>query len=164
MALKRRCKVCGRMFEAATANEAYCGGVCRATGLFMGGGGDTTKPMSEERRKELERAKRKSGEAAVSSQRKGGEEVGKRVRGGLERFPRVAEMFRLPVSERARISATFTSEEAECARRVVKKMLMEERLMDEICSWDGGMEERDELGRFAGLEGGSIGESDDGSV
>ena len=86
-----------------------------------------------------------------------------RVKGEAAKYPRVAEMFSLPVARRWELAKDFTVEEAAYARRLAKRALAEERRLDEICSWDGEGDDAP-MGRFEGITGGSLGESDDGSV
>lgn len=145
MAKKRRCKMCGRLFDPGEDSEAYCSSLCRDVGCFVGGGGDTSKPMSKEQMKARER-KSKSTER--------GQRV-KRVRMPREKYPRVHEMLSLPPSERWAMAKTFTPEEQEYSRRVMKHMLQEEQRIDDLSSWDVG----EEIGLLD-----TLGESDDGTV
>ena len=80
-----------------------------------------------------------------------------------EKFQRVVQMFELPLEKRFAIACTFTPEEAEYARKLAKRKLQEEMRFDQMCSWDG-VEETVGLGSYEGLVGGSIGDSDDGSI
>lgn len=130
------------------------------TGKFRAGGGDTTKPISEERRKEMARKGIVAVTETAASRRA---ERMPRIKGEAQKYPRVAEMFRLPVGERWAVAKDFTAEEAAYARRLAKRALSEEKRMDEICSWDGCGDETP-IERYSGISGGSLGESDDGSV
>lgn len=151
------CRNCGRRYEPTNGDELFCSPLCRITGLFRAGGGDTTKPVSEERRKEM--AKKGT---AVSSPKV---EKVPRIRTEVEKYPRVMEMFRLPQGERWRLAKEFTPEEKAYAKRLAKRDLAEERRIDQICSWDGAADEGEvRLERFAGISEGSLGESDDGSI
>lgn len=153
--MKKVCKGCGRMFETETANEVYCSSLCRTTGKFMGGGGDTKKPIPPEMRSLY---KKKAREAGV-----GGKALGKRkIRNGEEKYPRVVEMFNLPQDQRWALAKTFSEEEHEYMVRKAKKLILEEKKLDAMCSW----EEPEDMSRgaYEGITGGSIGESDDGSI
>jgi hypothetical protein len=48
MSGKKRCKNCGQLFDPKGPGDFFCSSLCRTTGKFVGGGGDTTKPMSDE--------------------------------------------------------------------------------------------------------------------
>ena len=157
MAKTRKCKTCGRLFEPKGANDKFCSALCRTAGCFVGGGGDTSKPVSPEQRKLNEKKRAANGGASSPSP----EETTKRMR--PEKFPRVLQMFELPIEKRYAIASTFTPEEAEYARKLAKRKLQEEMRFDQMCSWDG-MEETVGLGSYEGLVGGSIGDSDDGSI
>ena len=84
------------------------------------------------------------------------------IRNGIEKFPRVAQMFALPVSERWSVARHFTEEEREFARRMAKRMLSDERRMDMICSWDGEGDEGE--ANDLDVVRATIGDSDDGTV
>ena len=159
MGKKIKCKNCGRMFEPKVSGEQFCSSLCRVTGKFIGGGGDTSKPLNEEQRKALEK-KREKGLVPPS---KKVEEKPKKIRNGDAKHPRVAAMFALPVEKRWKIAKDFTAEEKEYARRVMKRMLSDEKKMDAVAEWDGSSES-EVSSSYEGISGGHLGESDDGSV
>lgn len=148
--------MCGRPFVPSGNDDQFCSSLCRTTGCFVGGGGDTRKPITPEMKKLMEKKRQ-----LASSQPA---EKPKKVRNGAEKFPRVHYMFTLPVSERLAVSSQFTPEEAEYSRRLARKMLMEERRIDEAIEWDSATEDREVSGSYDGLAGGSLGESDDGTI
>ena len=152
MAKQKKCKTCGRMFSSEISRDSYCSPLCRTAGCFVAGGGDTSKPITPEMRKIMEK------KGILPSA-----ENPKRYRNGDAKFPRVHHMFTLPLSKRWEISKTFTAEEREYCRRLMKKQLAEERRFEETVEWDGGDGEQ-MLGAYAGIAGGSLGESDDGSI
>ena len=152
---KRKCKNCGQLFVPASAGDFFCSSLCRATGKFVGGGGDTSKPLNYEQRRALER----KGKAIP----KPAEEKPKKIRNGVEKFPRVVKMFSLPLSERWKVAKSFTEEEREFSRRLAKRMMAEERKMETFIDWDGDAEQP-EPGNYDGIVGGTLGESDDGTV
>ena len=157
---QRKCKVCGRMFVPKKAADEFCSGLCSTAGGLIAGRGDTSKPSTEYKAKKPRKPKVvKETIVATAVNTKP-----VRTRTPADRFPRVIEMFNLPLSERGAIAATFTKEEQEYARKIGKRMLMEERRLDAIIDWNGGDEdlERLERYRYTGLE--KLGESDDGSV
>ena len=154
MGKTRRCKTCGRSFEPKGADDHFCSPLCRTTGCFVGGGGDTSKPMSREMQRAMER------KAASSPSLK--EEKPRKIRNGAEKFPRVHQMLELPIERRWELTKQFTAEEREYCRRVMKRMLMEERRIESIVDWDS--ESEPGLGSYEGIAGGSLGESDDGTV
>lgn len=156
MGLKsRKCKTCGRPFVPKGADDRYCSPVCRATGCFVGGGGDQTKPMSQEMKKAMERKGIESSPVEAKP---------KKVRGGAEKFPRVHQMFDLPIGQRWELAKTFTKEEAEYSRRLARKRLQDEWKIDRIIDWDGMPEEGESLGSYEGIAGGRLGDSDDGTI
>ncbi|MGN0130714.1 MAG: hypothetical protein ACI4CE_07500 [Methanomethylophilus alvi] len=152
---KRKCRNCGQMFVPKGTGDAFCSSLCRLTGKFVGGGGDTSKPLSYEQRKALE----KKGLPIP----KPNEKKPKKIRNGGEKFPRVVKMFSLPMSQRWELAKTFTAEEREFSRRMEKRLLMEERKMASFIDWDGDSEPA-ERGSYDGIVGGTLGESDDGTV
>lgn len=152
---KRKCKNCGQTFIPKGKGDMFCSSLCRLTGKFVGGGGDTSKPLNYEQRKALE----KKGQHTPEPK----EEKPKKIRNGREKFPRVVKMFSLPVNQRWELAKTFTEEEQEFSRRMAKRLLMEERKMDSFIDWDGDLESG-ELGNYDGIAGGMLGESDDGTV
>ena len=154
MSGKKRCKTCGRMFDPAEPGEMFCSSLCRATGNFVDGGGDTSKPLSEEQRKDLIRR----GKTVPAMSR---ETKPRRIRNGGEKYPRVAMMFALPPERRWEIAKDFTPEEREYGKRAAKRQMMEERKIDMAIEWEGD----EPSGRAAEcLLGGSLGDSDDGSI
>lgn len=152
----KKCKTCGRPFAPKGADDHFCSPICRTTGCFVAGGGDQTKPMSQEMKKVLERKGR-----LPTSQN---DPKPKKVRGGPEKFPRVHQMFGLPMDKRWMLASTFSKEEAEYSRRLARKMLQDEWRMDDIIDWDGATDEGEALGSYAGIAGGSLGDSDDGTI
>lgn len=136
---KRKCKSCGRIFESKKAGDWFCSPLCKATGFFVGGGGDTCKPGG---------AKPPAAPHPKPI----------RVKKDDERFNRVREMFDLPSSERWKIAKNFTEEEHAYAKRLERRRLMEESRIFREWDWDADSEEE------AGVEEGMLGESDDGSV
>lgn len=144
MAKKRKCKCCGRSFTPKSKEDRFCSAVCRTTGLFVGGGGDTTKPG-----KAVDTSKEESPKPMV------------RVKTGDDRFARVRAMFQLPASERWAVSKTFTKEEADYARRIARRMLAEEARLTKEVSWEGGDEE--EVSPVL-LDSVLSGDSDDGTL
>ena len=144
MAKKRKCKCCGGAFTPKDKDDRFCSAVCRTTGLFVGGGGDTTKPG-----KAVEASKEEAPKPVV------------RVRAGDERFARVRAMFQLPIKERWAVSRTFSKEEAEYARRMARRMLAEDERLTRETSWDGEVEEEVSA---ALLDSIMSGDSDDGTI
>ena len=139
---KRKCKRCGRQFESKGAGDCFCSPICRMTGFFIGGGGDTSKP-------------------GVPQPQTIPQQKPVRVRKDDERYARVRLMFSKPPSERWEIAKDFTDDERAYARRIAKPMLMEEARFEREWVWDGGSADADGL-PFDG--GGTLGESDDGSI
>lgn len=142
---EQTCRMCGTRFDGEGAGEGFCSSLCRMTGENLGVGA-APKPKKE-RRKPAEGEKWKGGGRPPESRK----------------FPRVVEMFSLPLEQRAAISSTFTPEEAAYARKVMKRELMEERRLEEFITWDGeggygGLD------RYSGMGFDRLGESDDGSI
>ena len=152
---KRKCKTCGNPFMPSDKGDWYCSALCRTAGLFVGGGGDTSKPMSAEAVKAMER----KGQSAPSKKEMPSKERSRYV---AANFPRVVEMYSLPVERRWEIAKTFTPEEAEFSRRMARKMLVEDRMISEIADWDGAAADGNAGG--APTDGGRLGDSDDGTV
>jgi hypothetical protein len=140
---KKKCKTCGNLFEPKGANDRYCSSLCQAAGCFIGGGGDTTKPNSEI--KETVKVERP-----------------KPIRTAGKDFPRVKAMLELPVCERWKVSRDFSDAERAYAKKLAKRILMEERVADCISDWDGG--EHDDEIELIPESADKLGESDDGSV
>ena len=122
----------------------------------MAGGGDQTKPISQEMRKILEKKGKKPSSPDSPKPKK--------VRGGPEKFPRVHRMFTLPMDERWRLASTFTKEEMEYSRRLAKRKLQEEWKMDDILDWDGEGEDKDWSGQQEPTIRNQLGDSDDGTI
>lgn len=158
MAKKIRCKTCGTYFEPKTAGDKFCSAVCRTTGLFVSGGGDTSKPLSYEQKKALE----KKGVSNKTSSTK--KEVPKKLTNAAAKFPRVLKLFNLPQEERWDLAKTFSPEEAEYARRLARKALADERKIEELIEWDATSDMAEESASYKGITGGSLGDSDDGSI
>ena len=142
---EQTCRMCGTRFDGEGAGEGFCSSLCRMTGENLGVGA-APKPKKE-RRKPTEGEKWRGGGRPPESRK----------------FPRVVQMFSLPLEQRAAISSTFTPEEAAYARKVMKRELMEERRLEEFITWDGeggygGLD------RYAGMGYDRLGESDDGSI
>ena len=139
---KRKCRTCGNLFEPKGPGDRYCSHLCRTTGCFIGGGGDTTKPNTTTKRlaKKPDPMKRTRPSKRVD-------------------FPRVRQMMELPISERWEIAKDFTPEEQDFVRRLAKRELIEEKQIECITDWDCG-EESQKID--SGMD--QIGESDDGSV
>ena len=144
MAKKRKCKCCGRTFTPKEKADRFCSDVCRTTGLFVGGGGDTTKP----------------GKVAETSKAEAPKPT-ERVKGMDERYARVRAMFQLPVGERWAVAKTFTKEESEYARRIARRMLAEEDRLTREVSWDVGEEEEVPVQLIESIE---AADSDDGTL
>lgn len=151
---KRKCKNCGQLFVPTEPGDVFCSSLCRITGKFVGGGGDTSKPLSYEQRRALE----KRGQTVSKPK----DEKPRKIRNGGEKFPRVVEMFSLPLDQRWELAKTFTPDEQEFSRRMAKRMLMEDRQMAMLTEWECDAENKYET--LDGLEGGRLGESDDGTV
>ena len=116
--------------------------LCRTTALFVGGGGDQRKPNST------------IGEVRI---RREEEDTKKSKRGSDIKYPRVKELFELPIDERWKLAKTFSQNEMAYARRIQKRMMNEDNLIDELYTWeltDPSQESSNEM----------IGESDDGSI
>ena len=111
--------------------------------------------MSAEQKKAMERK-----QAAMSAS-SGETGVPRKVRNGAVKFPRVLAMFEMPPEERYEVSRLFSPAEAEYARRLAKRELMEEQRFSEACEWDVA---EDCSGAYDAISGGAVGESDDGSV
>lgn len=139
---KRKCKKCGRRFESKGPGDFFCSPICRMTGFFIGGGGDTSKPGVPQ--------------ARVIPQPKP-----VRVRKDDERYARVRQMFTMPPGERWGIARDFTDDERAYAKRIAKRMMMEEARFTREWTWDGGSDDADDLPLDGG---GMLGESDDGSI
>lgn len=156
MGKTRKCKNCGRPFHPKDAGDLFCSELCRTTGCFVGGGGDTRKPMNPEQLKAMLRKGISVDNTPAAKP--------KRMQLGKEKYPRVHQMFELPVAQRWEIAKTFTDAEREYSRRLMKKRLMDERRIDEMIEWEcDGADES--VGRsYEGLVGGSLGDSDDGSI
>ena len=139
----RKCKKCGRRFESKGTGDCFCSELCRITGFFIGGGGDTSKPGVAQPAEVIPK------------------QMPVRVKKDDERFSRVRLMFEKPPSERWEIAKDFTEEERAYARRLAKRQMMEEARFTREWTWDGGADEEDDAD-YEG--GGTLGESDDGSI
>ena len=62
------------------------------------------------------------------------------------------------------LAKTFSQEEAEYARRLAKKALADERKIEELIEWDATSDVAEESVSYKGITGGSLGDSDDGSI
>lgn len=139
----RKCKKCGRRFESKGTGDCFCSELCRITGFFIGGGGDTSKPGVAQPAEVIPK------------------QMPVRVKKDDERFARVRLMFEKPPSERWEIAKDFTEEERAYARRLAKRQMMEDARFTREWTWDGGSDEEDDAD-YEG--GGTLGESDDGSI
>lgn len=139
---KRKCKKCGRRFEPTGPDDYFCSPICRMTGFFIGGGGDTSKPGVPQ--------------PNIIPQLKP-----VRVRKDDERYARVRQMFEMPPRDRWEIAKDFTEDERAYAKRIAKRMMMEEVRFTREWDWDGGSDDAEDMSLD---EGGMLGESDDGSV
>ena len=140
---KKKCRKCGRFFEAKEPGEAFCSPLCRLTGYFVGGGGDTTKPGA---------VKAEIAQSAGSAP--------PRVNSGDERFARVRAMLKMPESKRWEVAKEFTAEEQAYCRRLARRMLMEDIRIERESSWEVG--EEGESGLDCPTE--PSGDSDDGTI
>ena len=146
---KRRCKTCGCSFVPKDRGERFCSPVCKTAGLFLGGGGDTSKP----------------GSTAFSENADKTKVAQKRIKSDDEKFAKVRAMFQLPVSERYEIAKDFTKEEADYARRIARRMMAEDDRISREISWTGDFDDEasaEEPGET--FWDNSISESDDGSI
>ena len=139
---KRKCKKCGRTFESSGTGDLFCSALCRMTGFFVGGGGDTSKPGVAKRADETPPKP-------------------VRVRKDDERFARVRHMFTLPPSERWAVAKDFSEEERAYAKRMARKILMDDDRFTREWDWGAGDDEED-ASSYPELN--TLGESDDGSV
>lgn len=135
MVKKKKCKVCGRPF---VGTGDYCSEICKTTGVFVGGGGDTTKPNST-----IKVEKTKPQKIGITEEQK----------------EKVQAVYQLPIEERWNKIKVMLPEERAYAKRVAYKMLKEEQLIESLSDWDvgessDGEEETSE----------DIGDSDDGSI
>ena len=137
---KRKCKSCGRTFDSKGAGDFFCSPLCRATGFFVGGGGDTSKP------------------GVAKPVRSIPQQKPVRVRKDDEKFAKVRRMFDLPPAERWKIAKDFTEEEHAYAKRLERRRLMEEDRIFREGDWNADSDEEAET------DEGTLGESDDGSV
>lgn len=136
---KRKCKSCGRTFDSKGTGDLFCSPLCKATGFFVSGGGDTSKPGAANHPERAPVAK------VV------------RIRKDDAKFEHVRKMFTIPPENRWAIAKDFTDEERAYAKRLERRRLMEE---DRIFSeWDWGTDQ-EEVEDVCGI----IGDSDDGSI
>ena len=141
---KRKCKKCGRRFESKGAGDYFCSDLCRMTGFFMGGGGDTSKP----------------GVAQPSAVIPTHKPI--RVKKDDERFARVRLMFEKPPAERWAIAKNFTEEERSYAKHLARRQMMEEIRFTREWAWEGNGDDGDV--EVFSESSGSLGESDDGTL
>lgn len=134
--------MCGREFPANEGDGFYCSSLCRMTGESMG--------------------------VKVNTPSTG--KKNKRERGGASgrppeavKYPRVMQMFELPAGKRWELAKTFTHEESAFYRKMERRMLNEERRIDECISWDG-TGEYGQLERVKVYSCDRIGDSDDGTI
>ena len=85
-----------------------------------------------------------------------------RVKKDDERFARVRLMFEKPPTERWAIAKDFNEEEKAFAKRMAKRMMMEEDRLTREWEWDGHGDEPEEM--VLDSCGGGLGDSDDGSI
>mgnify|MGYP003289507523 CR=1 FL=1 len=141
---KRKCKRCGRQFDSKGPGDYFCSPLCKMTGFFMGGGGDTSKP----------------GVAKPAEVIPAPKPV--RIKKDDEKYARVRKMFTLPAKERWELAKTFSEEERAYARRLAKRSLMEEDRLTREWDWNNGSSEETEEDVI--YDSGLLGESDDGSI
>lgn len=140
---KRKCKKCGRQFESKGTGDLFCSEICRLSGFFLGGGGDTSKP------------------GVVQSLSPIQEQKPVRIKKDDKRFDKVRMMFEKPPSERWNIAKDFTEEERAYAKRMARRQMMEDYRFVREWAWDGiadGENEEPSAGD------GFLGESDDGTI
>lgn len=141
---KRKCKKCGNRFDSKGPGDYYCSEICRLTGFFVGGGGDTTKP------------------GVVSPIQKPPVPTPIRPKKDDAKFARVRAMFEMPPSERWAIAKDFTEEERSYARRIARRMMYEESRFVRDVLWAMPAEGDDGGGQIFGYD--TMGDSDDGSI
>ena len=146
---KKKCQSCGRLFDPKDEGDIYCSALCRTTALFVGGGGDQRKPFAEGTPKKVI-------EAAKAAEKKPQPKISKR--GSDTKFPRVKKLFDIPIDNRWEYARTFSPDEMAYARRLASRMLNEERMIDELSTWEKPGESE------VAPDEGMLGESDDGSV
>lgn len=140
----RKCKKCGRAFEPKDSSDVFCSQICRMTGFFVGGGGDTSKPGTVKQ---------------PTNKPKGGAAPA-RVNNGDEKFARVREMLKLSPLERWNIAKDFTAEEQAYCRRLARRLLMEENRIERETSWN--LDETEDSSYGDADE--PSGDSDDGTI
>ena len=139
---ERICRLCGRKYEPRESDAAYCSPLCKMAGESLSakeGPSGERPPM-------------------MNGKWKGGGRPPEWIK-----YPRVMAMFKLPIGERGKMAISFTPEEEAFSRKMMKRMLNEERRLDECLSWDGEGGYGD-LERVKGISGDKVGESDDGTV
>jgi len=146
---KKKCRNCGRLFDPKGEGDIYCSALCRTTALFVGGGGDQRKPLAEGTPKKVVEAARAEAKKPQPKPSRRGSDV---------KFPRVKELFNIPIDKRWKLAQTFSPDEMAYARRLASRMLNEDRMIDELSSWNAQGESE------AAADEGTVGESDDGSV
>lgn len=135
MEKKKKCKVCGGSFVGA---GEYCSDICKTTGVFVGGGGDTSKPNST-----VKIVKSKVQRIGLSEEQK----------------EKVREVFQLPIEERWGRLRKMSHEEQAFGKRISFKMLKEEQKIESMTDWEIGETTSGENDPSE-----DIGESDDGSI
>jgi len=143
---KRKCRNCGRLFDSRNENEQYCSVLCRTTALFVGGGGDQRKPAGDMGSKKYKPETSKASDKKVCK------------RGSDSKYPRVKELFTIPIEKRWEVAKTFNPDEMAYARRLANRMLNEEKMIDELSTWEKSGESE------VLPEESTLGESDDGSI
>ena len=141
---KRLCRMCGREFPANEGEGFYCSSLCRMTGESIGVKGSAPSTGKRERGK-----------------RRGGGTSGRPAE--ALKYPRVMKMFELPDGKRWELAKTFTPEENAFYRKMERRILNEERRIDECLSWDGSGE-YGQLERVKAYSCDRIGDSDDGTI
>ena len=140
---RKKCSVCGRIFDAEEGDDEYCSEVCRKTGCFLNGGGDTSKPNVQEVKTVQKRAHIHP------------------VKVDSSKYPRVQAMFEKPIHERWEHARNFTEEEQKIARKMAMKELREDMIIIRMSNID---EEEAEEYEGEAEDPTLIGESDDGSI
>lgn len=155
---KAICRMCGSFFTPKNDKDCYCSDVCKMTYGFLNGDSEKTKPIKVKDQIAKARRHMKKAEAGEPEKNKGGRISEK------TKFPRVMAMFELPLEKRWEISKTFNEAERKFCSKVMKRMLIEERRLDAVCSWEGEYEFRDSPSCWEASEPEKLGDSDDGTI
>lgn len=155
---KAICRMCGNLFTPKSEKDCYCSEVCKMTYGFLNGGSDKAKPLKVKEQIAKVKRQMKAAKKGDSEKNKGGRIAEK------TKFPRVMAMFELPLEKRWEISKTFNEEERKFCSKMMKRMLIEERRLDAVCSWDGEYEFRGTPSCWETSEPDKLGDSDDGTI